>query len=60
MWNRHIACEQGHDRTAQLRLNNRADFNMCNENGVSPLYTACEHGHERTVKLLLRKGADVK
>lgn len=54
-----IACQNGHESTLQLLLNNGADSNLCLEDGTSPLYIACQNGHDITVQFLLNNGADV-
>lgn len=41
-----------------MLLRNRADINICNEKGASPLFIACQNGHQRTVQLLLSFRAD--
>lgn len=41
-----------------MLLRNRADINICNEKGASPLFIACQNGHQRTVQLFLSFGAD--
>ena len=46
-------------KTAQLLLNNGADVNSCDNNGVSPLYNSCYNGHEGTAQLLLINGSNV-
>ena len=55
----YIACENGHESTAQLLLKSGADVNLCEKKGASPLYIACQQGHESTTQLLLNSGADV-
>ena len=49
----YIACQNGHDSTVQLLLNNGA------ETGISPLHVACLIIHEGIAMLLLQTGADV-
>lgn len=62
----YIACQNGHESTAQLLLSNGADIDLCIEDGTnpicvacfdgcrkdgaSPLLVACENGNDRTVK----------
>ena len=36
-----------------------ADVNLCNNDGISPLWKACQNGHEETVQLLLKHDASV-
>ncbi|XP_062612944.1 ankyrin-1-like [Saccostrea cucullata] len=55
----YIACQNGHDSTVQLLLNNGADINLCDNDGFSPLLVAGKNGHDSTVQLLLNNGADV-
>ncbi|XP_062579236.1 uncharacterized protein LOC134241175 [Saccostrea cucullata] len=55
----YIACQNGHESTLQLLLNNGADINLCKNDGASPLYIACQNGHDSTVQPLLNKGADI-
>lgn len=51
--------QNGHDTTVQLLLSSRADINLCNVNGASPLYLAWQNGHDSTEQFLLRNGADM-
>ncbi|XP_078323059.1 uncharacterized protein LOC144622286 isoform X2 [Crassostrea virginica] len=50
---------QNRDETVNALLQNGASVNLCEETGISPLYTACELGHSSTVTLLLNEEADV-
>ncbi|XP_055998791.1 ankyrin-1-like [Ostrea edulis] len=45
--------------TIQCLLTNGADINLCNNDGLSPLFIACHNGHDSTVKLLLNNGANI-
>lgn len=45
--------------TIDLLLSNRADIDLCKENGASPLYIACQEGCDSIVQFLLSKGADI-
>lgn len=42
------------DETVESLLRNKADINLCSEDGTSPLHIACVNGHDSTVKLLLK------
>lgn len=54
----YIACENGHDSTVQRLLSPRANFNLRDESGDSPVHIACDNGHNSTVQLLLCHGAN--
>nr|XP_022308755.1 uncharacterized protein LOC111114647 isoform X2 [Crassostrea virginica] len=47
------------NKTVKYLLNRGADINLCNEKGISSLFTACRNGHESTAQLLLFNGAKV-
>lgn len=38
--------KNGHNSTLQLLLNNGADFNVCMNDGASPLFIACQKGDD--------------
>jgi ankyrin repeat protein len=46
------------DRVAEL-LENGADVNRLDRDGLTPLSRASEHGHAQVVRFLLARGADV-
>ncbi|XP_062585884.1 uncharacterized protein LOC134247557 [Saccostrea cucullata] len=52
---------EGERRNASIicLMKNDADINLCNNDGVSPLYIACQNGHDSTLQLLLNNGADI-
>lgn len=41
----------------QLLLSKRADINVCNKDGASPIYIASQCGHFEIVRILLRDRA---
>ncbi|XP_078328666.1 uncharacterized protein LOC111112983 [Crassostrea virginica] len=47
------------NRVVEALLQKGANVNLCNSNGICPLYKACQNGHESTAQLLLNNGADV-
>nr|XP_022287454.1 uncharacterized protein LOC111100100 isoform X2 [Crassostrea virginica]XP_022287461.1 uncharacterized protein LOC111100100 isoform X2 [Crassostrea virginica] len=47
------------DKTIQVLIEHGASVNLCDNNGISPLFIASQNGHDSTVQLLLDKGADV-
>lgn len=53
------SCFYGFNNIAQYLISRKADINLPNENGASPLYVASEKGHTTTVQLLLANNARV-
>lgn len=53
-----IACREKHERSVQLLLNNKADVNLNNKNGLSPVFIAFYMRHYTIIKSLLDAGAD--
>jgi ankyrin repeat protein len=53
------APESPHLQIVRALLNNGADVNAKNKDGVSALITACERGDRKLVEILLEKNADV-
>eukprot|EP00826_Nyctotherus_ovalis_P033922 TRINITY_DN2772_c0_g2_i2.p2 TRINITY_DN2772_c0_g2~~TRINITY_DN2772_c0_g2_i2.p2 ORF type:complete len:210 (-),score=41.72 TRINITY_DN2772_c0_g2_i2:51-680(-) len=54
----HIAVYKGHDKIAQLLIDNLADINAGDIAGRTPLFVASKHSSIGTVKMLLRNRAD--
>jgi ankyrin repeat protein len=46
-------------KLAQLLIENRADINLFDNDGLTPLHHACMRGKQRTAHLLIKNGADV-
>lgn len=42
-----------------MLLKHKANVNLCNKSGSSPLYKACQQGHDNTIKILLSNGAEI-
>ena len=54
-----FACHNGHEAVVRLLLaEDRANINLAENNGTTPLYIACYNGHEAVVRALVRAGAD--
>ncbi|XP_065924577.1 uncharacterized protein [Magallana gigas] len=51
--------ETKRNETINLLLSKNAEINLCNEDGISPLFVACQKNHSSTVQLLLSKGAKI-
>ena len=51
----YIACQNGHESTAQLLLKNGAEVNLSIEDGSTPLDIACFDGHESTAQFSLQR-----
>ena len=54
------AAHKGDLSEATRAIENGANVNAADEDGITPLYRAAEKGHQDAVALLLDKGADVK
>ena len=54
-----VACWTGHVDTVRLVLNEGAEVDRANQNGVTPLHIACQKGHVAVARLLLDEGAEV-
>lgn len=48
------------DATVKLLLDNKADINLCMEDGLNALILACRYKYDNTIQLLLTEGADKK
>lgn len=46
--------------TVKLLLDNKADINLCMEDGLNALILACRYKYDNTIQLLLTEGADRK
>lgn len=55
----HIASSKGYSCIVMNLIANGAEVNICDDEGLSPLFLACYSEHTETVKILLEKGADV-
>ncbi|KAJ3438986.1 no mechanoreceptor potential c isoform d-related [Anaeramoeba flamelloides] len=55
----HIACQVGDLEIIQIMIQNNVDFNIKDENEMTPLMVAAENDHEEVVKLLLDNGAQI-
>ena len=53
-----MACRFGHEKIVELLLTYKADPDLPNGRGVTPLSTACEIRHHGIVKLLLQNNAN--
>lgn len=51
--------ETKRNETVNLLLSKKAEINLCNDDGISPLFEACQKDHSSTVQLLLSKGAEI-
>lgn len=51
--------ETKRNETINLLLSKKAEINLCNDDGISPLFEACQKDHSSTVQLLLSKGAEI-
>lgn len=51
--------EAKRNETINLLLSKNAEINLCNDDGISPLFVACQTDHSSTVQLLLNKGAKI-
>src|SRR3972149_6732401 len=54
-----IASENGNVEVVSFLLNNGANVNQANHNGITPLYIASYKGYVEIVSLLLKNGANV-
>lgn len=55
----YIASENGHENIAKMLISNKANINLCNDNGINPLHIACQKGHEGVVHQLLSTKAEI-
>jgi uncharacterized protein len=55
----HSACAISNEEIALLLLENGANVNAKQQNGVTPLHTAAHHGQTKLAQLLLKYGADI-
>ncbi|KAJ6228316.1 no mechanoreceptor potential c [Anaeramoeba flamelloides] len=55
----HIACQVGDLEIIKIMIENNVDFDIQDENEMTPLMVAAENDHEEAVKLLLDHGAKI-
>ena len=55
----HAAAKRGDVDAITRLLDDGAEVDRANENGITALFFACMHGHVDAARLLLEKGADV-
>lgn len=53
------SCSNGHNEIARYLLDNKADVNSSNNDGLTPLHMASWYGHEAVVQTLLENKASV-
>ncbi len=54
------AADKGYNKIVQLLINNGANVNVKDENGITPLMFASANGHTDVVKLLIENDADLE
>lgn len=55
----YIASQTGHGNVGKELINQLADVNQCDNDGVSPMYVASEYGHDKVVDSLLQYSVEV-
>ena len=54
-----MASYNGHIKVVRFLIENKADVNLQNTDGYSPLHIASQHGHFAVVDLLIANNANV-
>ena len=55
----HLAAKCGNKNIVQMLIDNKANINQAENNGVTPLYIAAHNGHKDIAKMLIDNGADI-
>ena len=53
------ACDDNHESIVKMLIEARANVNLSNNFGLSPLHKACSRGLESVAKLLIESNADI-
>ena len=53
-----MAAQNGHTAVVSLLLENHAQIDLADNDGITPLLMAAKNGHTEVVRLLLQAGAD--
>src|SRR3990167_6892494 len=55
----HLAAKCGNKNIVQMLIDNKANINQAENNGVTPLFIAAHNGHKDIAKMLIDNGADI-